>query len=333
MNFILLAFFTGLTSGGISCMAVQGGLLASALSNQKENLPKHIPVGIFLGSKLVAYTVLGALLGLAGSKLSITSSVQGWMQIAAGIFMLLTVARMLDLHPVFRKFVIQPPKGIYKYLKGISKDESVVSAGFLGFLTVLIPCGITQGMMVYAIASGSLINGAAIMFAYTLGTSPVFFALGVSASHLMKKKAFNYAAALVILILGLIAINTGQVIRGSQHTFQNYKAAITSNSAKEINVGKVAGVNDEGVQEVTINVVTGGYISDVDSIKAGIPTKLKLVTNNTAGCSRAFVIPKLRYQVTLAATGEEIVEFTPTNTGVLSYNCSMGMYSGKLNII
>lgn len=333
MDPILLALVTGITSGGISCMAVQGGLLASALANQPEGNSKSLPVAIFLTTKLIAYTLLGLLLGLAGSALSISPTVQGWMQIAAGIFMLLTVGRMLDIHPVFRRFVIQPPKSIYKLLKGRTKDETLISSGVLGFLTVLIPCGITQGMMVLAIASGNALSGAGIMFAYTLGTSPVFFALGVSAAHLMKKKAFNYLTVGLILMLGLMAINTGQIIRGSKHTFQNYMAAITTPPTKEVNAGKVAGLNAEGFQEVTINVLTGGYMSDVDSIKAGVPTKIKLVTNRTGGCSRAFVIPKLKYQVFLPATGEEIVEFTPAEKGALSYTCSMGMYTGKLNII
>lgn len=329
---IVLAFVTGLTSGGISCMAVQGGLLASALTNQNENTPKYIPVSTFLMSKLVAYTILGLLLGSIGSALSLTPSVQGWMQIAAGVFMLLTVGRMLDLHPIFRRFAIQPPKSIYKILKGKTKDESVVSAGVLGFLTVLIPCGITQGMIVYAIASGNALSGAAIMFAYTLGTSPVFFALGVSAAHLMKKKAFNIITASLILILGIMSINTGQVIRGSVHTLQNYSDALASTLLTK-DPEKVARVNTEGFQDVTINVSSRGYDSSVDTIKAGIPTRLKLVTNDTLGCARAFTIPKLNYQVMLPLTGEEIVEFTPEKTGVLSYTCSMGMYGGRLNII
>ena len=39
MNQILLAFVTGLTTGGLSCFAVQGGLLAGILAEQK-NLEK-----------------------------------------------------------------------------------------------------------------------------------------------------------------------------------------------------------------------------------------------------------------------------------------------------
>lgn len=329
---IVLAFITGLTSGGISCMAVQGGLLASALTNQNENTPKSVPVAAFLASKLVAYTILGLLLGAVGSALSLTPSVQGWMQIAAGVFMLLTVGRMLNIHPIFRHFAIQPPKSIYKLLKGKTKDETVVSAGVLGFLTVLIPCGITQGMIVYAIASGNALSGASIMFAYTLGTSPVFFALGVSAAHLMKRKGFTFVTACLILVLGLMSINTGQVVRGSVHTFQNYSDALASTLLSKDPV-TIATVNTEGVQEVTINVTSRGYNSSVDSIKTGVPTRLKLVTNDTLGCSRAFTIPKLNYQVMLPLTGEEIVEFTPEKAGVLSYTCSMGMYSGRLQII
>ena len=36
MTSLLVAFITGFTTGGLSCMAVQGGLLASSLANQIE---------------------------------------------------------------------------------------------------------------------------------------------------------------------------------------------------------------------------------------------------------------------------------------------------------
>ena len=36
MNQLLVAFITGVTTGGLSCLAVQGGLLASSLENQLE---------------------------------------------------------------------------------------------------------------------------------------------------------------------------------------------------------------------------------------------------------------------------------------------------------
>ena len=36
MDPVLLAFITGLTTGGLSCLAVQGGLLASSIANEVE---------------------------------------------------------------------------------------------------------------------------------------------------------------------------------------------------------------------------------------------------------------------------------------------------------
>ena len=35
-NPVLIAFITGLTTGGLSCLAVQGGLLTASLANQME---------------------------------------------------------------------------------------------------------------------------------------------------------------------------------------------------------------------------------------------------------------------------------------------------------
>ncbi|HSL31983.1 MAG TPA: hypothetical protein VK900_22460, partial [Anaerolineales bacterium] len=75
---LAVAFVTGLTTGGLSCLAVQGGLLASSLAHQiekdyleqadqpkkqrgKKNQPVRrsgtaIPILLFLSAKTVAYT-------------------------------------------------------------------------------------------------------------------------------------------------------------------------------------------------------------------------------------------------------------------------------------
>src|SRR5919108_6449228 len=76
---IFIAFITGLTTGGLSCLAVQGGLLASSLAHQieqdyleqslgqKPRSKKHapdqvkrsstaLPIFLFLLAKLIAYT-------------------------------------------------------------------------------------------------------------------------------------------------------------------------------------------------------------------------------------------------------------------------------------
>lgn len=333
MNTIWLAFVTGITTGSISCLAVQGGLLASSIANQEKTLTrgkKATFVSSFLISKLIAYTILGIGLGLLGSSLIISPKLLGVMQILAGLFMLVTAGRLLDLHPVFRLFVIEPPKWVLRLLRSQSKSGSYFAPAILGLLTVLIPCGVTQAMMVLAVSSASPLIGAGIMFAFALGTSPLFFTAGIAISEILKRKAFVYAASSAIIFLGLLSINTGQVLRGSVHTFQNYFKVITGNIKER---GVIEAVIKDGIQEVTIDVKNSQYIASTNTLKVGIPVKLTLNTQKTFGCIRAFTIPSLNISEILPETGQKTIEFTPTKTGRLSYSCSMGMYSGLFTVV
>lgn len=335
MNIIWIALITGLTTGGISCLAVQGGLLASALSHPSTSsgpYGKTKIVGMFLLAKIVAYTILGFGLGAVGASLSITPRVQGWMQIFAGLYMLATAANLLNLHPIFRHVVIQPPRFAYKFMRRTSKSGELFAPAMLGALTVLIPCGVTQGMMVFATSSANPILGASIMFAFTLGTTPVFAILGLSASKLMEKKAFVYISAALILFLGVLSINTGQVLRGSAHTAQNYWRVLTTDPGEVAAAQTTASLNSEGQQEVIVEVTGSGYTTSANTLKAGVPVKLKLVSKNAIGCSRAFTIPELGISKILPVNGEEEIEFTPSREGRLAFSCSMGMYNGEFNI-
>ncbi len=327
-----LAFLTGLTTGGISCFAVQGGLLTSALATDEEiNISKGLrarALTAFVISKLIAYTILGFVLGMVGSKLLITPRIQGWLQIVIGIYMIITAANLLNLHPFFKHFVITPPKFIFRILRNQTKVKSFFTPVFLGALTILIPCGVTQAMMLLAVSASNPVISASIMFAFILGTIPVFFLIGLAANELFKHKALSVLAAGVVAVMGIISINSGQVLRGSLHTIQNYWKVAFESEAK----GTLAEVNS-GVQEATINVTSGGYKANVNTLKLGVPVKLTLVTNGVAGCSRAFTIPAFNLYKLLPQTGTETMEFTPTKTGLLTYTCSMGMYSGSFNVI
>lgn len=332
MQTFILAFITGLTTGGVSCFAVQGSLLMSSIATEEElqasRKLKTKSLIFFLISKLIAYTLLGFLLGFVGEKLIITPKLQGWFQILIGIYMLITAANLANLHPIFRKFVITPPKFIFRILRNQTKVRSFFTPILLGALTVFIPCGVTQGMMLLAVSGGNPITSSLILFFFVLGTSPVFFLIGLAASELFKKKAFSVIAALVVAIMGIISINSGQVLRGSVHTFQNYwRVAFETEQ-----VGDLAPIID-GYQEVKVTVTTHGYETNVKKLKAGVPVKLILSTNSVAGCSRAFTIPDYNVSKILPVTGTETIEFTPEKLGNLTYTCSMGMYSGYFDII
>ncbi len=320
-----LALITGLTSGGFSCLAVQGGLLTSSLSKIPQ---KGLGLTSFLLSKTIAYSLLGAVLGALGGGFNISLTVQGWLQIGAGVYMLASAANLLNLHPIFRYTVIVPPKFLYKIIRLAPKTESIITPGIIGAFTVLLPCGITQSMMILALSSGTAISGAIIMGLFTIGTLPQFIAIGATASALLSKLAFRVGGAAIVAYLGLVSVNTGQILRGSPHTVQNYVYALhLSNTARAL------APESNGVQEVNIAVSTNGYKTSSQTLRAGVPVHVTLSSVGTQGCARAFSIPSLGITKVLPATGEDTLTFTPTEKGLLTYSCNMGMHVGSFEII
>ncbi len=286
---------------------------------------------IFVVFKLAAYTLLGFFLGFAGASLTLTPKLLGWVQIGAGLFMVATALRMIDAHPIFRYVVIQPPRWAFRLMKNTSRSQSLFAPAILGFLTVLLPCGVTQATMAVAVASGSPWMGAAIMAAFILGTSPVFFILGATVVELLQKKVFSYVAAALIGVFALFAINGGLTITGSPYTLQNmWRAAVTP--IGELTAESIRAPVVEGAQQVTIDIGPRGYTASATTLKSGIPVRVTLRSNGTLGCARAFTIPDYGISKVVPVTGEEVVEFTPQKSGQLTYTCSMGMYSGVFTV-
>ena len=152
---LLVIFLTGLTTGGISCLAMQMGLLTAALTQSNSTSNRYSAITLFLGVKVVAYTIVGAFLGILGSVLVPSLNAQLLLQFIAALYMLVTALNLLKVHPIFRYFVIQPPKFVGKLLKNSKKTESMFTPALLGSLTVLVPCGVTQAMMLVAVSTSN----------------------------------------------------------------------------------------------------------------------------------------------------------------------------------
>lgn len=327
MRDVWLAFLTGLTTGGLSCVAVQGGLLASCVS-------KRASVGVFLLAKVVSHTILGFLLGSVGATLVLAPKIMGFVQIVAGLFMLAAAARIANVHPLFRYAVITPPRWAYKLLRRVSRGESGFAPMVLGFFTVLMPCGATQAMMAMAVATGSPWFGAGVMGAFVLGTSPVFYVVGAATTKLLARHAFAYVAAGTVAVFALLSLNGGIALTGSFYTLGNMVRAATIDLDELVAWGgSGAAIGPDGKQYVAIDVTPSGYTASSQVLKRGVPVRLRLRTDNVRGCTRVFTIPEYGVVRSLAQSGEELVDFTPMRSGQLAYTCGMGMYGGYFTVV
>lgn len=329
MNYWVI-FITGLTTGGLSCLALQGGLLASAIAESKEqgSTQKLRATLLFVGAKLLAYSLLGLLLGSIGQVISLTPRMSGYLNLIISLFMLGVAFEILKVHPIFRYFLIQPPKFVRKKIRSLSKNGGDFAAISLGVITVLIPCAVTQAMMALAVGSASLLTGFMIMFVFILGTIPLFILLGyfVGAIGEFYNKLLMKLIAILLIFLSIYNFSNGLRLIGL-HFNTSRKPQKIEKTVVEV---KNPGAQTQTVQKVTIKVNDSyGYNPNNVELKVGIPVELTLQNDNARGCVRAFTIPDLNINKLVPQTGTATINFTPNKTGKMSFTCAMGMYYGE----
>lgn len=326
-----IIFTTGLLAGGLTCMAVQGGILTTALTQDEESHPKTsraIGVTAFLLAKLFSHIILGALLGWAGSLVSLSPRAQAIGIGVISLFMMGTALSFLDVHPIFRYFVIQPPRFLTRMIRATAKSGSWYAPMLIGLFSIFIPCGTTQAMMALAAGTGNPWWGMAVMGVFVLGTAPLFFFLGISIDVIKAtlKDKFGIVAAALVMALALMNFNAALTLYGSRVTLLSLPQAIFCAVS--------FCSTDSGTQEPTttpkISFWLNGYKIENPVIPKGQRISLTLKNEAGAGCIQAFTIPSFGLQeVVPVGETKMLTFFAPDKPGTLAFSCSMGMYGGK----
>lgn len=316
-------FITGLFAGGLTCLAMQGGLLVSSAP---------VSVTAFLIARLIGYTFLGLLLGSLGTVVTFSLSARIIFQTIISIFILGTALNLLQIHPIFRYFIITPPKFIARWLRSESKVPRFFSPVVLGLLTVFIPCGATQAMMSYAISTGSAVLGASVMFVFILGTTPLFALLGFISQKATQKTSllFNRLAAVLLIFLAVYSLDGAVALTGKPYTLANFWQTV------KCQISFCPQTNSPVTTSGDIIFTPDGYVTNPPNlvIKSGTQVKLRLINNDAGGCIQAFTIPSLNYQqVVSPGSSTDFVFTAPAAPGPLPFMCGMGMYRGTIKVI
>ena len=345
---------TGLFAGGASCAAVQGGLLAGTVARRRPEpapsvrrgtrprkavaappstaLDDAAPVAGFLVGKFASHVLLGAALGLLGEAVELGPRVRAYMQIGAGLVMLVLALDLLGFTAV-RGIVPAAPAAWSRLVRRTGRYGSGVAPALLGVATVLIPCGVTLSMMFLAVASGSALAGAAIMATFVVGTAPLFAAIGFAArkSTAVLRGRLGVLAGAAVLVAGLLSINSGLVLNGSSFTLAGAWRDVTGGSAP----APVAAppVDADGVQRIVIETRSTSYRPANVTAQAGVPTELIFRTEHTVGCTRAVVLSSFGVQRVLPETGDTTFDVGELKPGTYRYTCGMGMYGGSITAV
>ncbi|MEK2479149.1 sulfite exporter TauE/SafE family protein [Streptomyces noursei] len=361
---------TGLFAGGASCAAVQGGLLAGAVTRRRTaaapepsfpslSLPlpsgsarlakeaaQLAPVGAFLTGKLLSHTVLGALLGVFGEALQPSPRTQAVLLLAAGLLMVVFALDLFGVKAVGR-LVPRPPASFGRFVRRSAKTDSVATPALIGFATVLVPCGVTLSMELLAITSGPPVAGGAVMAGFVLGTAPLFAVIGYAFRRSSRALAGHLAGLTGVVVLSIAVWTMASALQAGGWVSldgpdQKTAAATAPFTIEGGDQGSGSGVGSapapgapvrtdaSGKQIVTLTV-TEFYAPSQFTAKAGVPTTLVLHGQGANGCARAFTIPELGVREIVKQDGDIKIDLGRRKPGTLRFSCASGMQTGAIN--
>lgn len=211
------AFIIGVIASLSSCMAVVGGLVLSMSATFAREGDKVRPQVLFHLGRIVAFFVLGGVIGVIGSAFTLNTLATFILNLVIGLVMLTLGINLLDTFHFAKRFQITTPKFISKHALGVTKMNHVLTPALVGIATFFLPCGFTQSMQIVALSTGSFFSGALTMLSFALGTLPVLAILSFSSLSIhnsSKSGIFFKSAGLIVILFAIFNLINSLVVIG-----------------------------------------------------------------------------------------------------------------------
>jgi sulfite exporter TauE/SafE len=212
------AFLVGLL-GGTHCMGMCGGIvgaLSAGLSLELQTSRRRLLAAqlAYNTGRISSYTVAGGLLGLFGQGLGEWNVLEGFPlgRIVAGVIMILFGIYLAGWwHSLL--FLERVGAWLWKYIEPLGRRfipvRSAGHAYLLGLVWGWLPCGMVYAVLALALASGSAINGGAIMLVFGLGTLPLMLTMGLAFNTLQRfvqDPRVRLVAGILIILMGCMML-------------------------------------------------------------------------------------------------------------------------------
>ena len=326
-----ISFLVGLTASVSSCLATIGSLVivfAQKYKTTGKNFLQNAvqPNLFFHAGRLITFFCLGGILGLIGKEISISASIAGIIAFSVAVIMGWLGLHILGVVPSISSLGIPVPKKLTKRWSELSESNRKSSPLLLGGLSFFLPCGFTQSMQIFAIASGSFWVGATTLFLFALGTVPVLLTIGITSTWTKTRGvAFLQKSAGIIVIA--FAFFTAQSAIALIDAGNNTPANITEKPIIK------SSENTEGIarQVIRMKITPTGFQPSIIKIKKETPVRWIINGDKASGCTNKIIVPSLGISQEINK-GDNIIEFFPTNEKEIPFSCWMGMVRGKFII-
>jgi sulfite exporter TauE/SafE len=207
-------FLIGFFGGFSHCIGMCGGFVMTYSLKIRENdiiktptrWQKVSPHLLYNAGRVLTYTVLGEIFGLAGGTLGVIFAIrdlQGVLQLSAGILMVLIGLDLAGWLSIFGTGEYPGIKSFKKIATMLFRSVNRRNVFVLGLILGLIPCGLVYVAGAKAAATQSVTGGALTMLVFGLGTFPAMLVTGFAAdliSQKLRTRLYRFAAILVIIL-------------------------------------------------------------------------------------------------------------------------------------
>jgi len=184
---VLAAAFVAGLAGGVHCAGMCGGIVG-ALGNSSGRQGTAPPVRFLLAynaGRITSYACAGALAGALGQAGLLTRAaplLQPLMFALASLMLVVLGMYLAGAAPVMGRFEAAGAwlwRGISPWSRHLLPVTSLPRALGLGALWGWLPCGMVYAVLLTALALGNWWQGAAVLFAFGLGTLPNLLGIGL----------------------------------------------------------------------------------------------------------------------------------------------------------
>jgi sulfite exporter TauE/SafE/copper chaperone CopZ len=215
-----LAVVIGLVASVSSCFAVVGSLVLAFSELYRGGERESAGGGairanaLFHAGRLAAFFLLGGALGLVGGSLSVSGRTLSIFTIVYAVVMLFMGLSILSGGKISIGIKLPVPAFARDWFARLKASRHPATPLLLGAITFFLPCGFTQSMQVLALGSGGFMQGGLVMFLFALGTLPVLFLTGLSASW-THRRGFTFltkSAGILIIVFALFTFFSGTAL-------------------------------------------------------------------------------------------------------------------------
>jgi sulfite exporter TauE/SafE/plastocyanin domain-containing protein/copper chaperone CopZ len=333
---LFVALLLGLAAGVSTCMALVGGLVLGLSAAFQASRPAGTstaaqmrPAVVFVGGRLIGYTVFGAALGAVGASIAMPPQLTAVLMIGVAAVMLLLGARLTGLSPRIAAWSPTLPMGVGRRL-GLTGDAGANAysdrrAASLGAASFFLPCGFTQAIQIFALSTGSPLYGAALLGTFAIGTAPGLLALAGLPLIVPSRAKPTLLRLVGMVVIGFALLNGSAGLKLTGFTVPSL-VGVASAAPLPGTLGA------DGIQRITTYQDAGGYRPGNVVIYAGYRTEWTIQSSTTATCAASIWAPDVNVRRRLDK-GPNTIELPALNAGTLNYTCAMGMYSGRITVV